>query len=350
MVPFVSEHSRKLSAFARMSQTAGARADYVQGGGGNTSVKLDGGLMAIKASGYKLRDVREDAAYAVMDGGAVRAFYLSHEPSDFADVEAGCAAYAKEQTKEVDGLKSLRPSVEAGFHSLLDTYVLHSHSVWANLAACSAEGPDILKTAFADLGCAWAWIPYVNPGARLTFSIRDEMSKCRQSAGSDPAVLILQNHGIVVHGNDPDSCLRLHEDASARIASLFGLSADGFPDTGIGPEGDGFVSAGEYVPSQMKSGAFPLEDLLAKPLYPDQQVFFTGVLGEKAVVAEDGRVHYAMGADAAKTVEETLAAVTFIISAIKKAGYTLRQMGESDQSFIANWDSEKYRKRLSENS
>ena len=37
-----------------ISQYAGSRADYTQGGGGNTSVKnFDNGAMLIKASGYK---------------------------------------------------------------------------------------------------------------------------------------------------------------------------------------------------------------------------------------------------------------------------------------------------------
>lgn len=57
---FFEEHAKLLSDFARVSQAAGARADYVQGGGGNTSVKLPGGLMAIKASGFCLSDIRPD--------------------------------------------------------------------------------------------------------------------------------------------------------------------------------------------------------------------------------------------------------------------------------------------------
>ena len=40
-----------------MSVKLGARCDYVQGGGGILSVKLEGGRMAIKASGYCLSDI-----------------------------------------------------------------------------------------------------------------------------------------------------------------------------------------------------------------------------------------------------------------------------------------------------
>lgn len=111
----------------------GGRNDYVQGGGGNTSVKLDGGLMAIKASGFSLKDIEPDRAYAVLDYEALRRFYFGSKPADFDDVEKVGSAQAKENTNTIEGLAVLRPSVEAGFHSILDTYVAHSHSVYANL-------------------------------------------------------------------------------------------------------------------------------------------------------------------------------------------------------------------------
>lgn len=47
----------------------------MQGGGGNTSVKLDDTLMAIKASGFCLKDIEIDKAYAVLDYAALRRFY-----------------------------------------------------------------------------------------------------------------------------------------------------------------------------------------------------------------------------------------------------------------------------------
>lgn len=78
---FFEEHAKLLADFARVSQAAGARADYVQSGGGNTSVKLPGGLMAIKASGFCLSDIHPDQAYAVLDGADLRNFYLTTEPS-----------------------------------------------------------------------------------------------------------------------------------------------------------------------------------------------------------------------------------------------------------------------------
>ena len=40
------KRKKKEKAFEKMSKAAGARSDYVQGGGGNTSVKFDDSLMA----------------------------------------------------------------------------------------------------------------------------------------------------------------------------------------------------------------------------------------------------------------------------------------------------------------
>ena len=48
----------------------------------------------------------------------------------------------------------------------------------------------------------------------------------------------------------------------------------------------------------------------------------------------------------ARVITETLAAVLFIQEQIEKKGYTLSTMGEQAKRFIANWESEKYRKSL----
>ena len=95
MSNFFETNAQALANFARVSQSVGARADYVQGGGGNTSVKLAGGLMAIKASGYCLKDIRENKAYAVLDYASLRRFYLESNPADFEDVEKAGSARAK---------------------------------------------------------------------------------------------------------------------------------------------------------------------------------------------------------------------------------------------------------------
>ncbi len=356
MSNFFERNKTRLDNFTRISTSVGARADYVQGGGGNTSAKLEGGLMAIKASGYCLKDIRPDKAYAVLDYEALRGFYNNTDPATLADVEKAGSEQAKANTKAVDGLAALRPSVEAGFHSILDTYVAHSHSVYANLAACSAELEAIAKDALADADYSWGWVSYVDPGARLTFSIRDEVRRVEAETGRRPAAIFMQNHGLIAHSDDPDMCLRVHTDVNDRIAKAFGIENGSFPKVGVKDIGDGLFEADcPFLTQQLASGDFSEKCLLESPLYPDQLVFLTGVFsfgegkpqeGLALCNPKTGVVTFNMPAAKAQVIAETLTAVLFICRAIEKKGYTLSTMGEAAKAFIANWESEKYRKSL----
>ena len=53
-----------------------------------------------------------------------------------------------------------------------------------------------------------------------------------------------------------------------------------------------------------------------------------------------------MDAGKAQVIAETLAAVVFIAEAVERRNFTLSTMGEAARKFIANWESEKYRKSL----
>lgn len=353
---FFEEHAERLQNFARLSQTAGARADYVQGGGGNTSVKLEGGLMAIKASGFCLKDITPQGGYAVLDGAKVREFYLSSEPAQFADAEKEGSAVVKSHTLQIEGLDALRPSVEAGFHSILKTYVLHTHAVYANLACCAKNCREIAEKAFAGADYTWGMVAYTDPGANLTFAIRDEMTRVARETGRTPSVILMVNHGIIAHDDDPDRALAIHADANARLAVQFGLSGDSFPQVTIETREDGLYAATTpYLKEAMASGRFTEKSLLEEPLYPDQQVFLTGTFSMDRDTVEDGQcvansrtgeVLMRMDEKKARVMAETLTAVTFIIDHIKAQGFEVSTMGEAAKHFIANWESEKYRKSL----
>ena len=61
-----------------ISQYSGSRADYTQGGGGNTSVKnAENGMMVIKASGYRLVDINENTAFVAVDRNKIKDYYES---------------------------------------------------------------------------------------------------------------------------------------------------------------------------------------------------------------------------------------------------------------------------------
>lgn len=354
MERFWEIHRADLTDFCGMSRAIGARSDYVQGGGGNTSVKLDGGRMAIKASGYRLGDIGVDRAYAVLDLEPLRAFYLEHEPEQFDDVEQAGSARARAAVVPVAGMEALRPSVEAGFHSLLDKFALHTHSVYANLAACAPDGRDVVAAALADADYGWGFVAYADPGARLTFSIRDEMRRAARESGRRPAAIFLQNHGLIVHGGSAEACLRLHADINRRVARAFGAEDGDFPGVQL-TGGDGrFEARLPLLAEASAMGALTGEMLTGAPLYPDQQVFLAGAVqlggapaeGMCAADLDAGVLTLAMPRGRAQVVAETIACVAYIRRTLARSGREAVSMGDAARAFIAGWESEKYRRSL----
>ena len=79
-----------------ISQYAGDRADYTQGGGGNTSDKNHAnGTMLIKASGYRLVDINETTAFVAVDKNKIKDYYESVDLSVEKDYEKESAEVSK---------------------------------------------------------------------------------------------------------------------------------------------------------------------------------------------------------------------------------------------------------------
>ena len=101
-----------------ISKEVGQPIEYTQGGGGNTSVKLNDELMAVKASGFKLKQINPKEGYVVVNYKKILEYYNQVDLNQERD-------YEKESTEFVNNnivkwrLKKLRPSVETGFHSAL---------------------------------------------------------------------------------------------------------------------------------------------------------------------------------------------------------------------------------------
>ncbi len=367
MSTFLSEHASQLARYIKMSGSAGKRSDYVQGGGGNTSVKFDGRLMAIKASGFRLDQITADNAYAVLDYAAIRSFYESVDPASLADVEKEGSSQAKAATLAIEGLPQLRPSVEAGFHSLLDTFVLHTHPVYANLAACSIEGAFVAADALADLPQSHVFVPYINPGAQLTFAIGKARYEGEKATGKKPAIIFMQNHGLIITGEDAQACLRLNDEVNKRIAAAYGVGCIDWPNIAIvaSKAENTWSSYTPWLRDHFLNTAWDLDLFTKQSLYPDQLVFLAGQMGvvetgtlaaalesgfqmpaKCTVFRATGEVYYQCVRNEAQTIEETLCAIFFITRTIKKARRTLCTMDESGKNFISNWESEKYRKSL----
>ena len=366
---FTEKYSGPLDDLTYMSKTAGSRSDYVQGGGGNTSSKLDGNLMAIKASGFRLDQITPDNAYAVMDYAALREFYGNTDPAKLDDIEKTGSEKTKAEIKAIEGIPALRPSVEAGFHSILDTFVLHTHAVYANLLTCAAEGKKIMEEIMTKLGEPYVVVPYINPGAQLTFAIADARNSAAKIAGKNPAVIFMENHGVVITGDTAQYCLDLHDKVNLAIADYFHFPVSDWPAFKLKAIEKGeqtyYLSQTDKLKNRLMQGGWDADYFMADSLYPDQLVFLNGQItinqtdsaetflhidktpaSKVTIFSQTGEILYHTIHGEAQTIEETLYCVLFIKDTIHKNTLTVQTMNETGKSFIQNWESEKYRKTI----
>ena len=165
---------------------------WVQGPGGNVSVKADAGELWVKASGKRLADVAASGGHAVVPLALVRRALDG-------DTAADDALFAH----------TPRPSLETYFHALGGTVVAHVHAVGALLYACSSRPleREILPGVFS--------IPYVRPGRGIALAVRDVLGDAREG------VVVLRSHGVVAFADDQQRVVELLERFDAWARSSF---------------------------------------------------------------------------------------------------------------------------------
>lgn len=336
-------YNKELERLVIISSEVGSKGDYVQGGGGNTSYKLSGDMMAVKASGFRLDQISTETGYVVLDYRQIRDYYNNTVFMLNIDYENESSTMVKGSVIPFAETEKYRPSVEAGFHSLLDRTVIHSHSVYANIICCSYEGRELIKKIFGD-EYNIIYLPYVNPGFALSYAIKNEIDKYFESNNRKANVIFMENHGLVVTDNDHFECLRLHEEINKKIRMFFNLGSN-YPSIGLEDTSDGFISKTGFISDFSKKNDLSKEFIDSKILYPDQIVYLNNNIG---IRFDSDTIKYSTNIDEAETIEETLLAYLYVLDIIDNKNLTLRKMPASGIDFINNWESEKYRKKMAE--
>jgi rhamnose utilization protein RhaD (predicted bifunctional aldolase and dehydrogenase) len=228
---------RELDELLRISHAVGGDPDWVQGGGGNTSVKSTRGEQAgssvsidraasmwVKTSGFALAEMDATRGWAELDLRATLAILddptLAREPA------------RRREERVLELLRAaarrpsnVRPSVESSLHALLDRVVVHSHPVHLTSFLCARDSRekwrDVLGSAgdwtgkHATVDSAVLYVPYVDPGYTLAAKLRDEIAEHTRRFGARPRVVLLENHGLFVAADSVDECLALHERVAA---------------------------------------------------------------------------------------------------------------------------------------
>lgn len=182
--------------FFNTAKVLGKNILFVQGAGGNASVKLHNKLY-VKASGKNLRDMKKGQSYVCCEYKPLVSFINTRKRLEKKDEEN----FLKLITKNILPKESFgNSSMETGFHAVISSkYVFHLHSVYANIFTCMKSGEKDIKKIFFDV--PFTMIDYKNPGYELAYYLSKEKKL--------ESLIFLKNHGIIVHGKSTTYCLKL---------------------------------------------------------------------------------------------------------------------------------------------
>jgi rhamnose utilization protein RhaD (predicted bifunctional aldolase and dehydrogenase) len=199
-------------------------------GEGNASAKLSDETFIVKASGATLGTLTE--ANVTECRFAPLLAMLDRE--DLTDQEVDNELFAC----RVDG-SAKKPSVEALFHAYLLSlpnvqFVGHTHPIHINQILCSPRAREFAaKKLFPDdivcCGPASVFVPYSDPGLRLSQIIRRETTHFIEDLDIQPRVILLENHGVITLGRSPDA-VKASMFMAEKAAKIFiGAAALGGP-------------------------------------------------------------------------------------------------------------------------
>jgi rhamnose utilization protein RhaD (predicted bifunctional aldolase and dehydrogenase) len=284
------QNSKLLTDLIETSNTLGKRIDYIQGAGGNLSVKISDSEMAIKASGFLLKEIQLKKGISFVDFNKINDYLKKpHDKDD--DFNNTINSFVVNN--------DIKPSIETGFHALLGDFVIHSHSVYVNYLLCTFEGKELIKKIVPQ----GIWIDYSAPGRSVTLEIMKKLGKALPGNG----IIFMQNHGMICWAENSKSALNIHEEINNIIRSNHKFSEF------------------NYLQNAKK------ENLKHKTiLFPDQAVF----LKENSKTSETS------------SAKENAYAYEYILKNIQDNRLTPKFLTEDEIDEIVNMKSEKFRVKI----
>jgi rhamnose utilization protein RhaD (predicted bifunctional aldolase and dehydrogenase) len=282
----------------RLASKFSQRTDHIQGAGGNISVK-SGTEMWIKASGYNFSEIESKRGFVRIQYESIADFFTNTNESRETGEEKSLINISKSQLCNTD----YKPSIETGFHALLGKVVLHTHSVYANLINCMEFSEKYVIQFEKNCDYRVGWLPYSSPGFQLSKSIADFIS-----SGSQADVFMLQNHGIIVHGNSVEDVLNIMNNCDSVLKEICG--------------------AQEWL---NKCDLSMVHTVNRQYLFPDQIIYFNPY--------EEIKENYS------QQYLNVYQAYDYLIKGIKRLNANPKYLPENEVSYIMNMTMEKLRKK-----
>lgn len=170
-------------------------------GEGNASARQGDDTFLVKASGTSLGTLREQDLVECRFATLLPLLdkdQMTDQQVDDALLSSRVNAQAK------------KPSVEAIFHAYLLSlpginFVGHTHAAGVNQILCSPRAAEFAEQRVYpdEIVCcsvASVFVPYTDPGLKLSHVIRRETEAFVQHQQRQPRVILMQNHGIITLG------------------------------------------------------------------------------------------------------------------------------------------------------
>lgn len=224
--------SQILQDLVSMSHYLGdERRGYAILGEGNTSARIDGDSLYIKASGTCLGTMTEKDFLPVSISRVTR--ILDAKDATDADVKEALRASL------IDFGETRMPSVETIMHALLYAYpeyrfIGHTHPVATNGILCSVNAEKAMMGRLCPdhivvMGRATVFVPYVDPGLVLAREVRDRVRSFVERENELPKAIALQNHGLFALGATAKAVMNITDMAEKMSHVLIGAYSAGGP-------------------------------------------------------------------------------------------------------------------------
>jgi ribulose-5-phosphate 4-epimerase/fuculose-1-phosphate aldolase len=339
-----------------MSKLAGMRRDWVQAGGGNTSVKISEHEMLIKASGYKLPEISENQGFSKVNYTIIRDYFEETHYREMMESDEQQLIY----NACISGNK---PSIETFLHSITDKYTLHTHPILVNVLAVRKKGMEILAGLFPDA----LMVGYATPGIRLA----EEYFKAYKRNYKFSDVVFLKNHGLIVSGKDAREVINKTEAINDRISEylqvdnsaykyifdLYNCFQDAFPEF----RDIIFLSENCYIREALQLTGGSMWDyqfcpdcivfcgqsaaLMTDPDNDQLLINHDKLYGKPIIIIHNGNLYIcAPSFNKASEIEDVLSFSAKV--AIMNQGYKVDLLKKMEMEFLLDWDAEKYRSNM----
>lgn len=320
--------------FLSFTKKIGQNRLLIQGAGGNISVKV-GDVLWVKASGCWLQDADNKNIFVPVSYKGIKNRVMNDDNDPITS-----------ERIYMDNIDNdLRPSIETTLHALMPhKYVIHTHSVNAIALSVMKTGRGKLSEMLS--GIKWEWVPYARPGIPLT-------KKVQQVLHSNPDILILANHGVVLGASTIDKLESLLNEFEKRVELEPRLL-----------DASNFITSRPLVKASFAWStnsivhALAFDDLSLKLLtrgilYPDHVVFLgsdpssvinsiKNVKDKKYyIVKNKGVLISKMIGDNSMQMIECMANVVLRIHSQKDVVY----LSNKDIDNLVDWDAEKFRQK-----